>query len=153
MSDPGEIRALLAPMPGAAVLVPSSTVAEVMNFTEPEPYHRAPPWLLGELRWNAWTIPLVNLALLAEVSDDEMLPERSRVLVVKTLAEASSVMHVGIVINGLPRIKRVSAADLVETRRLETPGLFSEVSLDDQAALIPDLDQLAEAIEQAVYRH
>jgi chemosensory pili system protein ChpC len=153
MAEPQEIRSLLAPMPGAGVLLPGSVVAEVISFSEPEPYRQAPPWLLGELRWNAWTIPLVNLSLLAGVSDDEMLPERSRVLVVKTLADSSSVMHVGIVINGLPRLKRVSAADLVETRRLDVPGVFSEVSLDDQAALIPDLEQLAETIEQAVYRH
>jgi len=153
MAELQEVRALLAPMPGAGVLLPSSVVAEVMNFTEPEPYRNAPPWLLGELRWNAWTIPLVNLSVLAGVSEDEMLPERSRVLVVKTLADSSSVMHVGIVINGLPRIKRVTAADLVETERSEAPGVFSAVTLDDQAALVPDLDGLAQAIEEAVYRH
>lgn len=153
MAEVQEIRTLLAPMPGAGVLLPGSVVAEVINFTEPEPYRQAPPWLLGELRWNAWTIPLVNLSLLAGVSDDEMLPERSRVLVVKTLSDASSVMHVGIVINGLPRLKRISAADLVETQRSDVPGIFSEVSVDDQPALIPDLEQLAETIEQAVYRH
>ncbi len=65
MADTNTIRSLVAPMPGGSILIPGSMIAEVVNFSEPEPFHQGPDWLLGEIRWNGWQLPVVNLALLA----------------------------------------------------------------------------------------
>jgi chemosensory pili system protein ChpC len=126
-------------------------VAEVVNYTDLEPYDSAPGWLLGELRWSGWQVPVVHFAQLAGTSQDDSIPERSRILVVKTLCDASSILHVGFLISGLPRIRSVSTGNLVEKGGEQGTGVYSRVMLDDQPAIIPDLDDLAVTIERAVY--
>lgn len=151
MANENEVRALLAPMPGGGVLVPGSMIAEVVNYNDPEPFHEGPDWLLGEVRWNGWQIPVVNLGMLAGLSDDYSVPPRARVLIVKTLSMASSVLHLGLLVDGLPRLKNVTPANLIETGGETPEGVFSHVTVEDQAAVIPDLDALALTIEKAVY--
>lgn len=152
MSDAHEVRALLAPVAGGAVLLPGSTVAEVIGFSDPEPFADAPPWLMGELEWSGWQIPVVNFAYLAEVSHDNTVPPRSRILVVKTLTDSASVLYVGIVISGLPKLRTITTGNLAESEPSNAEGVFSHVSVDNKPAVIPDLDNLALAIENAVYR-
>jgi len=153
MSSDKEIRALMAPIPGGGVLVPGSMIAEVVNYNDPEPFHEGPDWLLGEVRWNGWQIPVVNLGMLAGLSDDYSVPPRARVLILKTLSMASSVLHIGLLVDGLPRLKNVTPANLIEVEAETPDGIFSHVTVEDQAAVIPDLDELALTIEKAVYSH
>ncbi len=72
---------------------------------------------------------------------------------VKTLTEAASVLHIGVVISGMPHFQTVNAASLSETGVEPETGVFSHVMVDDQPAVIPDLDVLATTIEHAVYRN
>jgi len=151
MPSDSEIRALIAPMPGGGVLLPGSMIAEVVNYNDPEPFHEGPEWLLGEVRWNGWQLPVANLGMLAGLSDDYSVPPRARVLVVKTLSTVASVLHVGLLTEGLPRLKNVTPDNLEETEGATPEGIFSHVVVEDQAAVIPDLDALALTIEKAVY--
>lgn len=151
MNEAAEIRALLAPMPGGNILLPGSMIAEVVNYLDPEPFHEGPDWLLGEVKWNGWQIPVVNVALLAGTTTDDVAPQRARVLVVKTLSVEASVLHIGMIIDGLPKMKSVTRANLTESEGETPEGVFSHVSVEDQAAVVPDLDKLALAIEKAVY--
>lgn len=151
MNDVSEIRALLAPMPGSHILLPGSMIAEVVNYLDPEPFDAGPDWLLGEVRWNGWQIPVVHLALLAGTTDDDVVPPRARVLVVKTLSVEASVLHIGMIIDGLPRLKNVTRANLAEAAGDTPEGVYSHTMVEDQPAVIPDLDKLALVIEKTVY--
>ena len=153
MSESQPIRALLSPMAGGGILLPGSMIAEVVNFSEPEPFPTGPDWLLGEIRWNGWQIPVVNLALLAGTTEEDGIPSGARVLVVKTLSVEASVLHIGVIIDGLPKLKSVTPANLAECEGSTPNGVFSHVIVEDQAAVIPDLDALALDIEKTVYTH
>ena len=83
MNTAAEVRSLIAPISGGGILLPGSMIAEVVNYSEPEAFATGPEWLLGELRWNGWQIPIVNFALLAGLTADDAVPDRARVLVVK----------------------------------------------------------------------
>jgi len=153
MTDPVKLRVLLAPIPGGNLLLPGSVVAEVVGFNPPDPFRDAPEWLLGELAWSGWRIPVVHFALLAGTGVDAMVSPRSRILVARTLTESTSVLHVGFIITGMPRFKTLSTANLIETEQADEEGVFSFVTVDEEPAVIPDLDGLASAIEHAVYRN
>ena len=153
MSDLHEIRTLLAPISGSNLLLPGNVVAEVVAFTELATLQNAPDWVLGELDWNGWQIPVVNFALLARTSHDSSVSPRSRILVVKTMTESASILHVGFIISGMPRLKTLSTANLAETGSDTETCVFSHVTVDEQPAVIPDLDELAKTIEDAVYRN
>ena len=152
MIDTHEIRALVAPIPGSGVLVPGSVVAEVIGYADPDPFSNAPEWLLGEMEWNGWQVPVVHFARLAGTSDESIVPPRSRILVVKTLSDSASVLYVGLVISGMPKLRKVTTGNLAEAANSNADGIFSHVTLEDQPAVIPDLDTLAVTIEKSVYR-
>ena len=55
-----EIRSILAPLTDGYILLPNSAVGEILNFTSPEPFKQGPAWLLGEIAWRGWQVPVIN---------------------------------------------------------------------------------------------
>ena len=55
-------------------------------------------------------------------------------------------------IQGLPKLKKVTAINLVEEKSSKLPkGLFSKVTIDELQAVIPELGDLTHVVEQAAY--
>jgi chemosensory pili system protein ChpC len=148
-----EIRTIMAPLTIGHVLLPNSAVAEVLNFTPLEPLDHAPAWLLGELAWHGWQVPVIIYEELIRESDSQTVTSKARILIIKTLGESTQVNYIGLVIQGLPRLKKVTADSLIEK---QTDGLpetqFSQVSIDDLHGFIPEIGQLTLVIEEAAYR-
>lgn len=147
-----EIRSIVAPLTYGHVLIPNIVVAELMDFTMPEPLRRAPDWILGELVWNGWQVPVISLEHLISDSSANTITAKARILLIKTLGESTQVNYIAFVIQGLPRLKKITADNLVEKLSDELPeGVFSEVSIDDLEAMIPDLGSLTRLVEEAAY--
>jgi chemosensory pili system protein ChpC len=147
-----EIRSIVAPLTYGHVLIPNIAVAELMDFTMPEPLRRAPDWILGELVWNGWQVPVISFEHLISDSSANTVTAKARILVIKTLGESTQVNYIGLVIQGLPKLKKVTADNLVEKLSNELPdGVFSEVSIEDLEAMIPELGSLTRLVEDAAY--
>ena len=147
-----ELRTILAPLNEGYVLLPNSAVGEILNFTSPEPFKQGPAWLLGEIAWHGWQGPVVNYERLIKDNGITTITSKSRILIVKTLGESTQVNYIGLLIQGLPRLKKVSAETLQETETEELPEtVFSKVSIDNLQAFIPELGDLTRVIELAAY--
>ena len=147
-----EIRTLLAPMTNIYVMLPNSVIGEILTFSSPEPFKQGPSWLLGEIAWHGWQVPVINYERMLRASDETKVTSKSRILLVKTLGESTQVNYIGLLIQGLPRLKKVSADTLVEKQTNDLPNsIFSEVIIDDLEAVIPDLGDLTRIIEMAAY--
>ena len=142
----------MAPLTDGYMLLPSSVVAEVIEFTSPEPFKKAPPWLLGDIAWNGWQVPIISFLNLIEKTSRSVLSRKARILIIKTLGESNQVYYIGLVIQGLPRLKKVSSEILIEQETKKLPkGLFSKVSVEDEAAFIPELSELTLIVEETAY--
>lgn len=147
-----EIRTILAPLTDGHLLLPNSAVAEVLAYTQPEPFKKAPNWLLGELAWHGWQVPIICLEQVINGKHRSSVTPKSRILVIKTLGESTQVNYIGLLIQGLPRLKTVTPDNLVELATDGLPdALFSKVSIDDLEAVIPALGELTLAVEKAAY--
>ena len=147
-----EIRTIMAPLTEGYVMLPSSAVAEVLNFTSLQPLKKSPPWLLGELAWHGWQVPVISYERLMSSPASKPTAKRARILIIKTLGESTQVNYIGLVIQGLPRLKKVSANSLLENKADELPDtVFSRVSIEDLQAVIPRLGKLTRTVEQAAY--
>lgn len=147
-----EIRTIMAPLTKGYVMLPSSAVAEVLNFTSPQPLKNAPPWLLGELAWHGWQVPVISYERLMKARANKTSAARARILIIKTLGESSQVNYIGLVIQGLPRLRKVSPTTLVEKQDDKLPDtVFSRVNIDDLQAVIPRLGKLTRKVEKAAY--
>ncbi|MCW8925615.1 MAG: chemotaxis protein CheW [Xanthomonadales bacterium] len=147
-----EIRTILAPLDDGHLLLPNSAVAEVLAYKQPEPFRKAPNWLLGEIAWHGWQVPIICLEQLINKKHRNSVTPKSRILVIKTLGESTQVNYIGLLIQGLPRLKTVTPKNLGELATDDLPdALFSRVSIDDLEAVIPELSELTLAVEQAAY--
>ena len=147
-----EIRTILAPLTDSYVMLPNSAVGEILEYISPEPFKQGPAWLLGEIAWHGWQVPVISYEQLIDESIGHIPTSRARILIIKTLGESTQVNYIGLVIQGLPKLKKVSPDTLIEK---QTEGLadtlFSEVVIDNQQALIPELGQLTHTVEEVAY--
>ena len=146
-----ELRAILAPISGGQILLPGSVIAEVIELAELRTFKDAPGWLIGEVDWQDWRVPVVSFAVLSGTAETEQPGARSRVLVIKSLAESGNCPYIGILISGVPSLSVISASSLGKPKRVPAhPCVYRRVAIDQQRALIPDLDTLAETVEPVV---
>ncbi len=147
-----EIRTILVPLTNSHILLPNSAVAEIMNFASPEPFKHAPAWLLGELAWHGWQVPVICFDRLVKNWDRITVTPKTRILIIKTLGESTQLNYIGLLIQGLPKLKKVTANTLVEEEAGDLPEtLFSKVVIDDLQAVIPELGELTHVVELAAY--
>ena len=147
-----EIRTILAPLTNGNILLPNSVVAEILDYKSPEPFKRAPPWLLGELVWHGWQVPVVSFLRLINTSYNDQITKKSRILLIKTLGESTQLNYIGLLIQGLPRLKTVTAKKLIQSNSEQLPKIvFSNVTIEDLPAMIPEMSQLTGIVEQTAY--
>lgn len=147
-----EIRTIVAPLTNIHVMLPNGAVAEVLNYKSPKPFKKAPSWLLGEIAWHGWQVPVICYGQLVTEGSNNSITSKCRILIIKTLGESTQVHYIGLVIQGLPRLKKVTADTLVEKHNDEqSEAVFSEVSIDGLQAVIPELNSLTRIVEQAAY--
>jgi len=146
------IRAILAPVAKGYLLLPSNVVSEVIEYTKPAPFDHGPAWLLGELEWSGWRVPVLSYAMLSAPGERDPATSNSRILIIKTLNDEVSLYYLGIVIKGLPKLKKLTPDSLRPSeRQVSSPVVFSHVVLEDQEVMIPALGELARQVAAAVY--
>ena len=147
-----DIRGVLIQVQGARLLLPNATIAEVLSFADPEPIANAPDWLLGRIRWRGWQLPLMSFARMAGIAE-ERGGLGSKVIVLKALGGDPKAPYFAVLTQGFPRLVTVSDAALVteETDRALLPrGVHARVMLNDDEALVPDLEQLEQMIGESL---
>jgi len=147
-----KLHCTLAPMQNESLLIPTNVIAEVVEYTTPDPLDSTPQWFLGHIDWENRQIPVFSYAALIAGSEPGEVSSKSRIVIVKSLSESARLPYLGIVISDIPRLVSVQA-DQIEHAGDEgkSLGVFCRVNVDQQAAVIPDLDRLTHLITHAAY--
>ncbi|HEY4531184.1 MAG TPA: chemotaxis protein CheW [Luteimonas sp.] len=152
-----DIRGVLIQVEGARLLLPNATIAEVLSYADPEPVADAPHWLLGRIRWRGWQLPLASFSRLAGIAD-EAGGLGSKVVVLKALGGDAHLPYLAMLTKGFPRLVTVSREALVadagegdsgDAGNLPL-GVLMRVMLNDEPALLPDVDAIEGAIREAL---
>jgi chemosensory pili system protein ChpC len=146
------IHCMLAPADTETLLLPTGVMAEVADFQNPSPLDDSPPWLLGQIEWENRQVPVFSFSALINGSDVGKVPSKSKILIIKSLADSARVPYLGILLSDLPRMLIVKESDLVQTGDdKKSLGVFSRITLDEQSAIVPDLDRLTHLVTHAAY--
>lgn len=147
-----EVRCALAPMEGVSLLLPTSAVAEVIEYATPDPVHDTPAWFLGQIEWENRQVPVFSYAALISGEPPAEAGPRTRIIIVKSLTDSARVPYLGIVTNDTPRLLTVQPRQLVHTsdERISM-GVFCHVTVLEEPAVIPDLERLTHLVTHAAY--
>jgi len=152
-----DIRGVLIQVEGARLLLPNATIAEVLSFADPEPLEDAPHWLLGRIRWRGWQLPLASFSRLTGIAE-ESGGLGSKVVVLKALGGHAHLPYLALLTKGFPRLVTVSRDALVadagegdgDDASPLPPGVLMRVQLNDEQALLPDVDAIEGAIREVL---
>lgn len=146
-----DIRGVLIQTAGGRLLLPNATIAEVLSYAQPDPVEGAPGWLLGRMRWRGWQLPLVAFADMAGIAR-ENAELGSKVVVLKAMGGNPRAPYFALLTQGFPRLVTVAATALTADADQEglPPGIQARVHLNEDAALVPDLEGIEHLINQAL---
>ena len=146
-----EIRSVMVPVTEAELLLPNASIAEIVAYSQPEPIDQAPEWLLGNVLWHGWQVPVLTFGVLIEAQDAEPI-EGAKICITKSLIENERMPYIGILAQGFPRLVTVTEAALSEV-----PGSSSHIALagkvviGDREAWVPDLDRIGQLVAHAAF--
>jgi chemosensory pili system protein ChpC len=149
-----ELHCMKVPTDRETLLLPTSAMAEVVDFRKPLPMEFAPEWLLGYIDWENRQVPVFSFSALINGSAVGAISPRAKIMILKSLSDSGRVPYLGVVLRDLPHPVTVKAEDLVETGDEKTSlGVFSRVHIgeDEGDVIIPDLDRLTHLVTHAVF--
>lgn len=146
-----DIRGVLIQVGGARLLLPNATIAEVLSYAPPAPIEDAPRWLLGQIRWRGWHLPLVAFGELSGLAREQG-GLGSKVVVLKALSGDPRAPYFAMLTQGFPRLVTVSEEGLLlDTNQEGIPqGVHARVVLNEDVAFVPDLEAVEALIGGAL---
>ncbi|NKI35664.1 chemotaxis protein CheW [Wenzhouxiangella sp. XN79A] len=146
-----EIRSVLIPITEGELLVPNASIAEVVAYAEPEPFDQGPAWLLGNVLWHGWQVPVVSFGALTEQQEVEPT-EQAKLCITKSLVHNDRLPYIALLAQGFPRLVTITESTLSEvpdsSRHIAIAGA---AVVGDRQAWVPDLDRIAQLVAHAAY--
>jgi chemosensory pili system protein ChpC len=138
-----EIRGVLIQAGEERVLLPNATVAEVMSRVAVEPVVDAPRWLVGQIAWHGWKVPLLSFARLSGLGE-EPTAVNNKIVVLKALGGNAALPYFALLTVSFPQLISVPRDGLLADASEEAlpQGVHMRVLLGEQSALLPDLDAI-----------
>lgn len=145
------IRGVLIQVAGARLLLPNAAIAEVLSYAPPDPIDGAPDWLLGRIRWRGWALPLITFSRFSGIAEEQG-GLGSKVIVLKALGGDTKHPYFAVLTQGFPRLVTVTDAAMTRLDAGEEmpDGVMSRVRLNEDEALVPDLEDLETSLREAL---
>ena len=150
-----EIPCLLLPNQGFRLILPNTTIAEIVTWSPPQ-HSTNSDWLLGFFEWREQRLPLLTIHI------ENQLPAEpqplTKIAVLNVVSEDPGFRYYGVALCGIPKLMRVGRDEIsvCSTENdpsvapsglsLLTPG--TKVTLHGEEAWIPDLDEVEHQISQ-----
>lgn len=144
MSEKPEILAcVLIPVVEGMLLLPNVSIAEIVDFAEPEPAEDAPSWLLGHIVWRGIRLPVISYDN-ANGGQASQGNSRKRIVVLNTIGKDHDKQpFLALVIQDIPRQAKLNEADLApRDEQTGGPADLMMVELEGETVRIPNLEYL-----------
>lgn len=143
-----DLSALLLPVSGQLLVVPSVVVAEIIKRRPLEPPPGAPDWLLGYVKWHQASVPVLSFEALnhSGIAEEQT---GSRIVIFGCLGEGGAASHYALLTRGVPNLLRLTAEVLEQIQGVNPgPAERMKVRVYGQAAAIPDLDHIEHRLSE-----
>lgn len=148
--NPQILSCVLLPVVDRQLLLPNVSVAEIVDYAQPEPVDNGPAWLMGYLVWRGIRLPVISYD--AANGGDAVFPEtqRGRIAVLNTITDTHQRLpFVAIVTQGIPRLAKVEESLLRQLEADTGPADLMVVDMEGQTLTIPNVEYLEQLAGQA----
>jgi len=142
IDNPMAVRCMLLPLSSINLLIPNSTVAEIVGYSSPSPLAGSSAWFPGVVLWRGVYVPVVKVEEMCAI-ETAAVSTRSRFAMLYNPNKDDDLPYLGIHIQDIPR------AYLAEVENMESGSddglsqyLLSRVDEDDVSRFIPNLDKI-----------
>jgi chemosensory pili system protein ChpC len=144
------VRTQIIPLTGMNLVLPNTSIAEVINYTKPLPVKNSPDWFLGMVNWRGLTIPIVSFEKANDVKSARQ-SKSTRIAVLNGLSGNDDLSFYGVIVQGIPRLATLDEASIEEISKpkVKLPLALAQTEIAEQEAVIPDQKQIEEMLKKA----
>lgn len=144
-----KINGLMLPLYEVQLVLPQSTVTEVMQRPRFAPVEGSAAWLLGLFEWRSRQIPAISFETLSGYPKAPA-ERQTRVAVIYALERLPGLAFYAVEIQAIPRPVRLGPEAVTpdEGRTHSSAVIASHVLVGSQKALIPDLAHIEGLIRE-----
>ena len=133
------VRSQIIPLTGMNLVLPNTSIAEVINYSDLSPVKNSPDWLLGMLGWRGLTVPIISF----EKANDVKAARKSkstRIAVLNGVSGNNKLSFYGVVVQGIPRLASLDKVSIQEVSKpkVKLPLALAQAEIAEQDAVIPD---------------
>lgn len=134
---------VLIPVSDRQLLLPNVSIAEIVDYAEPELSPDSPDWLAGFLNWRGLRLPVISYdaanGLASSVPDNA----RGRVAVLNTIGDGHGTMpFMALITQGIPSQTKLIEEQVNRSEGETGPADLMVVDVDGHTAYIPNLEYL-----------
>ena len=143
----GQVDCLMIPINDRQLLLPNVTVAEIIPFSQLLTTNSSIDWVLGRLQWRGVSIPVICYEMLNGSPAPRPSPN-ARFAVINGVGNNPHMPFYAVLVQGIPKLKKVEEKDIQEVDAMVGMGAMDQmsVSVEGEAAFIPDLDLLEQQL-------
>jgi chemosensory pili system protein ChpC len=138
----------IIPMQKQMIMLPGSTVAEIIPYEPLQRVEETPDWFLGLLGWRGVQVPVSSFEMLTIERASFSLASVSSagLVVIRGLNDQEDLPYHAMVAQTTPRLVELSAEMLFETDEIPEKTETARVRFEDDIISIPDLDYFEAAL-------
>tara|TARA_R110002074_G_scaffold145034_2_gene293405 strand:- start:27383 stop:27865 length:483 start_codon:yes stop_codon:yes gene_type:complete len=137
------IRSILLPLKQGSLLLPHSSMVEIIPERIIEPLESAAEWVLGLITWNNESIPLLELETAFGIQSS-VKPKRPRLVVIPSLTNDHGYKYLAIRTTGVPTMIQLTGDELLENQGLAFNQKYVQFSgeLQGRSVIVSDITKL-----------
>lgn len=143
---PESIRCMLVPLRGRLLLIPNTTVVEIIQFPETTPAEHVPDYWVGYANWHSQQLPVIDLDALLDqhVANTEAV---THLCILKGIHDSVELSLYSLPCYAPPQLISVDADTLHNIEESSHDWLYGQFQIGSKLALIPNLDALESTIQ------
>ncbi len=144
------VRTQIVPLTGMNLVLPNTSIAEVISYSAPSPVKNSPDWYLGMVSWRGINIPLVSFEKANEVKAARK-SKSTRIAVLNGVSGNDKLSFYGIVVQGIPRLASLEESSIQEivSPAINLPLALAQATIAEQDAVIPDQIKIENLLKKA----
>ncbi|GMR17734.1 MAG: hypothetical protein BMS9Abin33_0127 [Gammaproteobacteria bacterium] len=139
------VHVLEIPTTSVQMLVPSATVAEVINVSELTKVPKTPSWCLGVIGWRTRAVPVISFEALLGDTESWVGP-RSKVLIFFPIPGRKDFEFFGVLATSEPQPHSViMTPNLIASPPKQSKYIASAINIRGHVVAIPNMEELKRA--------